>query len=190
MDKTRFRLLRFCEVLTLISGWLLLGAAVLITVEVFGRKFFSFSLQGADEVAGYALALSATAGFSYALVQRRHIRVDLLVRRFALPARAAIHLAAYLTITGFAALLCARAWSVFAESWEFQSRSVTPLRTPLTLPQGLWLMASAVFLAVAIILTVRLVRLMLRRDWTTASRDYAITDDLAAMNDDGDGAGR
>lgn len=182
--------MRFCNLLALFAGWALLGAAILVTIEVFGRKFFGFSLQGADEIAGYTLALASTAGFSYALLQRRHIRVDLLVRKFTTRARTVVHLIAYLTMAGFATLLCFRAAAVFAESLEFQARSVTPLRTPLILPQGLWLAASAIFMLVAIFMVLRLTCLMFRRKWDAADREFAITDDAVEGANSDDGAAR
>ncbi len=59
----------------------------MVAVETVVRKVFNFSLQGADELGGYALAVGATIAFSLALLGRTHIRVDVFHDR--LPALAA-----------------------------------------------------------------------------------------------------
>ena len=40
-----------------IFGYIMLALAAVVTVETLGRKLFNFSLQGADELGGYALAV-------------------------------------------------------------------------------------------------------------------------------------
>ena len=62
--------------------WLMLIAAA-TCVEIISRKLFSFSLLGVDEVGGYTLAILAALGFSYALVDRAHTRIDVLMRETA-----------------------------------------------------------------------------------------------------------
>jgi hypothetical protein len=46
------------------------------------------SLQGADELGGYALAVGSTIAFSLALMGRNHIRVDVFHERCRAPAGA------------------------------------------------------------------------------------------------------
>ena len=58
------------------SALIFLGLAVVVTVETVARKVFNVSLQGADELGGYALAVGSTIAFSLALMGRNHIRVD------------------------------------------------------------------------------------------------------------------
>src|SRR5204863_6310911 len=62
----------------LFGGALLLLAAALVSVDVVIRKWFLVTLGGADELAGYALAISSAWGLAYALVNRVHIRIDSL----------------------------------------------------------------------------------------------------------------
>ena len=56
--------------------------AVVVTVETISRKVFNVSLQGADELGGYALAVGSTIAFSLALMGRNHIRVDVFHETF------------------------------------------------------------------------------------------------------------
>ena len=74
-------LARGCSWLAVAAGWTLLALAILVTFETIVRKFFGFSIQGADEIGGYVLAISSSIGFCYALVMRAHIRIDLLLSR-------------------------------------------------------------------------------------------------------------
>ena len=60
------------------GGALVLLAALLIGVDVVLRKFFDASIGGADELAGYALALGAAWALAATLLERAHIRIDSL----------------------------------------------------------------------------------------------------------------
>lgn len=75
--------------IALFSRWLNgIGLAVtlpvivgLITVDVFGRKFLNRPLTGADEIAGYGLAIMTYASLSYCWVTGGHIRLDMLINK-------------------------------------------------------------------------------------------------------------
>src|SRR5919199_464669 len=73
---------RIESVLATIFGVIFLGLAAWVTVETVSRKLFNFSLQGADELGGYALAVGSTIAFSLALIGRNHIRVDVFHEKF------------------------------------------------------------------------------------------------------------
>ena len=60
------------------GGTLVLLAALLIGVDVLMRKFFDRSIGGADELAGYSLAIGSAWGLGAALLDRAHIRIDSL----------------------------------------------------------------------------------------------------------------
>src|SRR2546423_14884761 len=60
------------------GGALVLLAAILIGIDVVLRKLFDTSIGGADELAGYALAIGAAWSLAAALLERAHIRVDSL----------------------------------------------------------------------------------------------------------------
>jgi len=74
-----------------IGAWLFGGVfvvlSVAVAVEVTMRKVFNRSLQGVDELGGYALAVGAALAFSLALAARAHIRIDLVHERLPRPLR-------------------------------------------------------------------------------------------------------
>ncbi|MFQ3623735.1 MAG: TRAP transporter small permease [Acetobacteraceae bacterium] len=139
----------------LASGWALLGLSVLTGVEVIGRRFLGFSMQGVDEIGGYVLAVTASFGFSWALFRRGHTRVDLLLQGCGPRLQAALNLGAAVAIAIAATFLAWHAAGVVAETVEFGSRASTPLRTPLIWPQAVWLAALLLFALSAIALALR-----------------------------------
>ncbi|MFZ2102428.1 MAG: TRAP transporter small permease [Oricola sp.] len=156
--------------LAILAGWAVLLLALIVTAEVLSRKLFSYSFQAADELGGYILAIASVTGFSCALVARAHTRIDLVLDRLPAPLKAALNILAYLTLTGFAAYMAWHAWIALSQSISLQSRSFTPLRTPLWIPQAMWF-ASLAFFAFSCL-------------WATMTALSAIRRDLAAANED------
>ena len=140
------------RVLVWIGGVLILGSAVLVTVEVILRKFFNVSIGGADEISGYAFAIATSLGFAFALFERAHIRVDALFVVLPRAARLALSFFGLALLIGFAAVIGIQAFSLVSDTLEFGSRSITPLRTPLAWPQIPWLIGWAFFIFCGIVL--------------------------------------
>lgn len=140
------------RVLVWIGGVLILGSAVLVTVEVILRKFFNISLGGADEISGYAFAIATSLGFAFALFERAHIRVDALFVVLPRAARLALSFFGLALLIGFASVVGLQAFSLVADTLEFGSRSITPLRTPLAWPQIPWLIGWGFFIFCGIVL--------------------------------------
>src|SRR5215216_2624479 len=69
-------------ILANIFGTIFLVLSVVVTVETIARKVFNFSLQGADELGGYSLAVGSVIAFTLALLGRNHIRVDVFHELF------------------------------------------------------------------------------------------------------------
>lgn len=150
------------EVLTLACGWWLIGLSVATCVEMIGRKLFSFSLQGIDEIGGYTLAVTSAIGFSYALLLKAHTRVDFLLAKLPAPLRAFLNLLAMVTLAAMALFAVYRGYVVPSESIEFQSVSTSPLQTPLWIPHSLWFAGWALFALCATILAVHAAVLFVR----------------------------
>ena len=151
---------------------MLLLAAGLIGIEVVARKFFQFSLGGADELASYALAIGMAWGYSSALFDRAHIRVDALYLRLPLSLRAVLDVVSLLAFAVFIGLLSYRALNVLQNTLEMNSRANTPLSTPLVIPQSLWL-AGIVFFFLSLVI------LLARTSSALFSRDFATVQELA-----------
>jgi TRAP-type C4-dicarboxylate transport system permease small subunit len=116
-------------------GLIFLALAVVVSVETVARKVFNVSLQGADELGGYALAVGATLGFSLALLGRAHIRVDVFHERLPRALQVALNWLSVASLAAFALLMAWLAWFVIQDTRSYQSVAQTPWATPLVYPQ-------------------------------------------------------
>ena len=160
--------------LTIAAGWVLLALSATIAVEVVARKLFRMSLQGVDEYGGYVLAIAATIGFSYALYEKAHIRIDIVVRRLPAPLRAVADAVALAALAFFVWMLLSQAVAVALQSYSFQAQAVSPLRTPLAIPQGIWAAALAFFAVAVLVQLVRAAAGVVRRDWRYVTEEFGI----------------
>ena len=147
---------RFHAAITAISLWfaraggfMLLAAALIITFEIAARKLFLLPFNVGTELSTYALATGASWSFSYALLRRAHVRVDVLRKPFPPAGRCLLDILALLSLTALAFVLSYFAWQTAATSWIFEARENTPLATPLAIPQGLWFLGISWFALVA-----------------------------------------
>jgi TRAP-type C4-dicarboxylate transport system permease small subunit len=134
------------------GGTLILLAALLIGVDVFLRKFFVRSIGGADELAGYALAIGSAWGLAAALVERAHIRIDSLYLLFPSRLRIALDFAGLTLLVGFFALIAWHGSGVVQQSWSSGSRSQSDLQTPTVIPQLAWIGGLLLFVVVGVVL--------------------------------------
>lgn len=140
------------QILVWIGGGLIILSALTVTVDVFLRKFFNMSLGGADELSGYAFGIATTLAFAYALFERAHIRVDALYNLFPLPIRVAVSIFGIALLIGFAGVATWMAFGLVADTLHHGSRSITPMRVPLALPQIPWLFGWLFFVASGILI--------------------------------------
>lgn len=152
------------------SGTLVLASAVLIGIDVLLRKLFETSIGGADELAGYALAIGTSWSLGAALLDRAHIRVDSLYGFFPRWLRLALDLPGLALFVGFFGLIAWRGWSVVEQSWVSASRSHTALATPTVIPQSVWVFGLAMLVAVGGVLFVHALVLMARGEAGAAAR--------------------
>jgi TRAP-type C4-dicarboxylate transport system permease small subunit len=129
-------------------GWALLAICFATLYDIVARRMFGHSVQGVTELGAYLLAIVSAFGFSSALLQKAHSRVDFLFPRMPPFLVAALNLAAAVLLFGLAAMSVWQGWHVLDESLLFDSRASTPLQTPMWIPQGLWLAGLAVFAGV------------------------------------------
>jgi TRAP-type C4-dicarboxylate transport system permease small subunit len=134
------------------GGALILAAALLIGVDVVLRKFFVRSIGGADELAGYALAIGSAWGFGAALLERAHIRIDSLYLLLPSWLRVALDLAGLVLLVGFFGLVAWHGSGVVMQSWTSGSRSQSDLQVPTVVPQLIWVTGLALFVLVGVVL--------------------------------------
>ncbi len=147
---------RFTVVFSIIGGYILLFLSFMIVFEIFARKLFAFSLQGVDEIGGYVVAITGTFGFAYALIERSHTRIDIILDHVPQVLRNLLNLIAYALVTGVALFMMRYAYVALSESILFNSHSPTPLQILLWIPQSMWLAGLVVFSVTAVAMFVHL----------------------------------
>jgi len=152
------------------GGALILLAAVLIGIDVLMRKFLARSIGGADELAGYALAIGTAWGLGAALIDRAHIRIDSLYGLFPRKLRLLLDFAALVLFISFFALMMWHGQGVVSQSWTSGSRSQSAIETPTVIPQTLWIIGLLGFVVVGILLLLHAVTLIVRGDLSAAGR--------------------
>lgn len=150
----------------IIGGAMLLVASVLICIDITLRYTMSVTLGGADELSGYALAISSAWGFSSALLSRSHIRIDTIyVRLKSAGARAILDLVSLATLMGFFGMVAWYAWGVVKQSWMSDSHSLSAIEAPLVIPQGLWFAGLVFFVLLAALMFVRAILAFMAGDY-------------------------
>ena len=148
----------------IVGGAMLLLASIMICIDIVLRYAFSMTLGGADDLSGYALAISSAWGFSAALLSRSHIRIDTVYVRVKRRARATLDLVSLAVFAFFVALITWHAWGVLQQSYVSGSRSLSAIEMPLVIPQTLWFLGLAFFVAVALLLLARALLAWLKGD--------------------------
>jgi TRAP-type C4-dicarboxylate transport system permease small subunit len=160
------------NILGSIFGLMFLFLVVLVSVETIGRKVFNFSIQGADELGGYALAIGSTLSFSLALLGRNHIRVDVLHEKFGLRMQAFMNWLSIVSLAAFAIFMAWVAQKVILDTMAYGSTAQTPWATPLVYPQGIWLAGLTIFALIALGFAIRATKLLLTGQIVELNEDY------------------
>ncbi|HSV57498.1 MAG TPA: TRAP transporter small permease [Variovorax sp.] len=137
------------NVLAWVFGGIFLMLAAVVTVETISRKVFNISLQGADELGGYALAVGCTLAFSLALMGRNHIRVDVFHDRMSRRAQAFLNWFSIVSIAAFGIFVAWVSTKVITDTLHYGSTAQTPWATPLVVPQSVWYGGLVIFALVA-----------------------------------------
>ena len=159
-------------VLANVFGAIFLLLSVVVVVETVSRKVFNVSLQGADELGGYALAVGSTIAFSLALMGRNHIRVDVFHEKFPRGVQAALN---WLSIASLAVLGVFIAWialKVLGDTRSYGSTAQTPWATPLIWPQSVWYACLLIFALVACGYALRATQLLVTGRIDTLNHDF------------------
>ena len=163
---------RIENLLAILFGAMFLGLAVVVAVETVSRKLFNVSLQGADELGGYALAVGSTIAFSLALMGRNHIRVDVFHEKFPRALQAAMNWLSIASLAAFGVFIAWVATKVITDTLQYGSTAQTPWATPLIWPQGVWYAGLLVFALVACGYALRATWLLLSGRVDTLNHDF------------------
>lgn len=125
-------------IVALVLGVALVATVCFVLIDVIGRKTGWGSLGGSDEISGYVMAAVASWGLACALLERAHVRIDLIRLRLTETGQALMDVFAMIVTNGIVLLITYYCWPVLEKTIARGSRANTPLETPLWIPQGIW----------------------------------------------------
>ena len=146
------------------AGWVYVGAAIFITADVLSRQFLGFSSKSTVELTGYLLAIGISWGLGFALVERVHVRIDVLINRLPLALRQYLHALALVLLAVFAGFLAWASIMLVLESIEFRATDLSPLSVPLAIPQGIWALGLCAFFLLTVLMVVEVALMLLKND--------------------------
>ena len=138
----------------ILLGLALMLAVVINVTNVIGRYVFNSPVEGADEIEVYLMVALAFLGALVAHIRRRHLRMDVLARRFPPRVARVVNAAEALTAVAVCGLLTWVSFSYTARIWRLGSHSDnshTPMWIPhsvLTVSFGLMTVVGAIRLVV------------------------------------------
>lgn len=150
-------------------GLALLGAGAMILFEIVMRRVAFGVLGGTDEISGYVMAGLVSWGAAYALIDRAHIRIDLLHRRVGPLSKTVLDMAALAALTAVSAVILTYGWAVLEKSVSRGSTANTPLETPLWIPQSIWLAGWVWFAFASTVLLLLTGWAAFRKEWAVAA---------------------
>lgn len=160
------------NVLAWVFGTTFIALAAVVTVETLSRKLFNISLQGADELGGYSLAVGSTIAFSLALMGRNHIRVDVFHEMLPRRLQAFLNWFAIVSLAAFGIFVAWVATKVITDTMAYGSTAQTPWATPLIWPQSVWYAGLVIFALVATGYALRATALLATRRIDTLNHDF------------------
>jgi TRAP-type C4-dicarboxylate transport system permease small subunit len=161
---------RVARAALVVGGMLMLASAFMISADVILRRVLGVSAWGAGELSYYALAISTSWAFAYAMLVKTHIRIAVVTERLPPALRAASDIFALLAMGWFAVMASWAIWDLFERAWQRGTTSITTLATPIWIPQGLWLAGFVFFvLTIALLLVRVLAALFVERSYEVAA---------------------
>jgi TRAP-type C4-dicarboxylate transport system permease small subunit len=161
MEAALDRLIAQSFTLARVSGWicglLLTVSAALIGLDILLRQAIVVTIGGANELAGYALAVSSSWGCTVALVHRMHVRIDSVYTHLSARIRALLDMVGLAAFIYFLTFVTFYAYKVLEQSIESGTHSISALGAPLAIPQAVWFAGFVVFLLVAAVYLLRAV---------------------------------
>ncbi|MBO6947301.1 MAG: TRAP transporter small permease [Rhodospirillales bacterium] len=165
LDKTLKGLDGLALRLVWLGGALLVIAALIVTVDVILRKIFNISMAGSDELSGYAFGIATSLSLTYALLHRSNMRVDALYQHLPIWLRSVLDILGNILLLTFIGYVTYRASSLLLDTYANQSRSISPLQTPLAIPQTAWFAGLVLFVVTGAVMTISSIISLFKRDW-------------------------
>ncbi len=168
------------------GGAMILGSAVLITLDVIFRNLVKSTYFESFELSGYAFAISTSFGLAYAFFSKAHIRIEVVYNLFPKKARAWVDVLSVLTLAAIALILFYWCAQTVLQNASSGARSNSTLGLLMVIPQSIWLMGLAWFaFVVSAVAVIALARAMLGRvDAITAELGVSTLDEEIAASVD------
>lgn len=133
----------FCASLALVAS------LIMVVVGVVGRYILKVGVVFVDEYVGYALVVMAFMALAHTLTAEKHIRVTSAISL--LPSRLRDWMLVATSVVAFVTtvFVCVQTWDRAMTSYRVGAVSVSPLETPLFLPQ-VFIPIGFAFLAVSL----------------------------------------
>jgi len=173
LEKLSVHAERLARYLIWAGGVLMLVAAVIVTLDVLQRKvshLTGLSISGSDEISGYLFAISTSWAFSFALLHRANVRVDALYLLLPRRLRCLLDIVGVILLSVFVAVVTWHAMQMFIHNATEWSKSITPLLTPLAIPQFFWIVGFCIFLVNLFLVLLRVMLALLLGDLLTIGR--------------------
>ncbi len=153
-------------------GTSLLLLSAFVSLETVLRKLANISLQGADELGGYVLAIGSSLAFIVALIERAHIRIDIVHRRLGKLYQAILDVISALSCAMLGIFFLYVGWFVIHDTLQYGSTAATPWATPLIWPQSMWYGALVLFALASVALAVRACFLLSRGHYQQIATEF------------------
>jgi TRAP-type C4-dicarboxylate transport system permease small subunit len=75
-----------------LAGWCYLAMTVLICFDIGARRLLGFSTEATTELSGYLMAIGMSWALAGTLLERGHVRIDVLLQKLPLGWRVVFHL--------------------------------------------------------------------------------------------------
>lgn len=166
---------RTSALLARVGGAVVLLIAFLVCGDILARNLFNRTVFHSFELSAYLFAVAVSFGMAQTLIERGHIRIDILYARMPRPIRRGLDLFALVALTATAILLAERGYRMALRSFDRELSSASSLAVPMVVPHALWALGLAVFAGIALVVTLRHAGLLLSRRGAEADRLGAIS---------------
>jgi len=154
---------------------MIIVGALLVTFDVVIRAVAGKSMKGADELSGYLFGVGVAWSLASNLLSRSNVRVDFAYAMLPKPLQAVLDVLGLLLFGSFFTLVAYHAYiltegsygSLDGSGW---SQAVSPMKTPLAIPQTFWLVGLCLFVVTFVAVTVQALAALARRDLEAVNR--------------------
>lgn len=174
----------FTLVVSWLFGLLLIALSFFVAAETMSRKLFNFSFEGADELGGYVLAIGGALSFTVALLERGHIRIDLVYDRLPNTWKAILNWLAMISLAVMGLFLGRYCWPVIRDTLDYGSTAPTAWATPMIYPQSIWYAALLSFTVASLLLAFKASRLLFSGKITELNESFHPKGALEELDDE------